>query len=96
MTDADKSTNIFFGKKTKKNNPEQFLVFKALQVGPQMQQSKNLPQPMKGLKKAHGKGTNGQTSRLLDQIGPVGQFGENVDYLRPISQKLVHPMTDNF
>ena len=32
-------------------------------------------------KKSHGKGTdrhtNGQTSQLLDQIGPVGRFGEN-------------------
>ena len=34
------------------------------------------------LKKLHGKGTNRQTdrrsSRLLDWIGPVGRFGENI------------------
>ena len=34
------------------------------------------------LKKSHGKGTNKQTHRqtslLLDQIGPVGRFGEKI------------------
>ena len=33
----------------------------------------------RGLQKSHGKGTtsnNGQTLQILDQIGPVGRFGE--------------------
>ena len=48
--DEDRSTYIFFGKKkTKKINPERLLIFKTLQVGPQMHQSTSLTPPTRGL-----------------------------------------------
>ena len=64
---------IFFLFK-KKFNPEQLLVFKALQVGQQMHQSKNLQRPMKGLTKITWEGEKRPdiaTTRPNRPSGPI-------------------------
>ena len=54
---------------------EQLPVFRA----PREDEGRSAPVHGRGM---HGKGTTyGQTSRLLDRIGPVGRFGEKHDML---------------
>ena len=48
LTNADKSTHFFCCLLKKKFNPEQLLVYKALQVGPQMHQSTSRTPPTSG------------------------------------------------